>query len=78
MSLRKAMPVEVYPLGVFAGAVVAFATYRLYKLFNHEEVMLTKKSQEKFAWKGLNEDNSVASEGQPELSVPSSKGKQNE
>jgi hypothetical protein len=61
MSWKKMVPVEVYPLGFFAGAVIVFAGYRLYKLANHQEAMLTKKSRERFAWKGVedspNDDN---------------------
>ena len=51
MAWRKLVPLEVYPLGVFSAAVVGLAGYRVWKLSNHSEVMLTKNSKQKFAWK---------------------------
>lgn len=55
MSWRKLVPLEVYPLGIFSAAVLGLAGYRCWKLSNHSEVMLTKKSAEKFAWKDEDE-----------------------
>lgn len=51
MSWRKMVPLEVYPLGVFTGIIISFASFRIYKLINHEEVQLTKNTKEKFQWK---------------------------
>jgi hypothetical protein len=51
MSWRKMVPLEVYPLGVFTGVVISFASFRIYKLMNHNEVQLTKGTKEKFQWK---------------------------
>lgn len=45
------VPLEVYPLGVFTGIIISFASFRLYKLINHEEVQLTKSTKDKFQWK---------------------------
>ncbi len=45
------IPLEVYPLGIFTGAAISFAAYRIYKLLNHNEVQLTKSKKEKFEWK---------------------------
>lgn len=55
MTWRRLVPLEVFPLGVFSVAVIGFAGYRCWKLSNHSEVMLTKKSGEKFAWKDEDE-----------------------
>lgn len=57
MSWRKMVPLEVYPLGVFTGIIVSFATFRIYKLINHNEVQLTKEVKDKFQWKE-NDDSS--------------------
>ena len=51
MSWRKMIPIEVYPLALFTGAAISFATYRIYKLLNHNEVQLTRSSNKKFEWK---------------------------
>lgn len=51
MSWRNMVPLEVYPLGVFTGIIVSFATFRIYKLINHNEVQLTKDIKDKFQWK---------------------------
>lgn len=56
MGWRKLVPLEVFPLGVAASAVVGYAVYRCWKLSSHSEVMLTKKSQEKFEWKDEDTD----------------------
>ena len=60
MSWRKMVPLEVYPLGVLTGIVISFATFRIYKLINHNEVQLTKDTKEKFQWKE-NDDSVVGS-----------------
>ena len=54
------VPLEVYPLGVLTGIVISFATFRIYKLINHNEVQLTKDTKEKFQWKE-NDDSVVGS-----------------
>ena len=45
------VPLEVYPLGIFTGIVISFASFRIYKLINHGEVQLTKSTKDKFQWK---------------------------
>ena len=45
------VPLEVYPLGIFTGIIISFATFRIYKLINHSEVQLKKGSKDKFQWK---------------------------
>lgn len=45
------VPLEVYPLGIFTGIIISFATFRIYKLINHSEVQLTKGTKDKFQWK---------------------------
>ncbi len=58
MSLKKIVPLESLPLGIFAMGVIGFAGFRIYKLLNHQETILTKKDAEKFEWKPEKSTNS--------------------
>lgn len=62
MAWRKMVPLEVYPLGVFAGGVIIYAGLRIWKLGNHPEVLLTRKSFDKFQWKDTTADASEVKE----------------